>query len=118
MDFLNNKDMFEVVLELPRELTNGEILGRRFFTDFKKRFPSIDTIGEPSDWSSYSIRMWPLVISFATLPLLNSVHYVYNRNTNILTLFFNQNAVPIEVRTFTQHILNEAKKCQNKKKKK
>lgn len=116
MDFLQNTDMFEVVTELPRDITNGELLGRRFFTDFKKRFPAIDTVGEPTDWSSYNIRLSPIVLSFANLPLLKTVHYIYNRNTNMLKVSFNQDALPTEVRTFTQHIFNEAKKCQKKKK--
>jgi hypothetical protein len=116
MDFLNNSDMFQVVLTLPREVNNGEMLGRRFFMDFKRRFPSIDTIGEPEDWSSYHIRMKPIVVSFASLPLLKTVHYRYNRVTHILSLSFDKNAIPIEVRTFTQHIFNEATKCQKKKK--
>jgi hypothetical protein len=116
MDFLSNEGMFEVLVELPREINNGEMLGRRFYTDFKRRFPSIDTIGEPADWSTYNIKMNPIVISFANLPLLQTVHYRYNKITNILSVSLDKDAIPLEVRTFTQHILNEATKWQKKKK--
>jgi hypothetical protein len=116
MDFLNDLMGFEIITELPRELTTEEILGRRFFTDFKRRFTCIDTIGEPETWTTYSIRMDPIVVSFANLPLLTTVRYKYNKVTNILNLTFEKDALPIEVRTLTQHIFNEAHKWQKKKK--
>lgn len=116
MDLVNKQLGFETVTELPRELSTGELLGRRFYTDFKRRFPKVDTIGEPADWSSYKIRLGPVRLDFATLPLLSSVRYCYNRQTNVLQLMFQPDVLPLEVRTLTQHVFKEADKWQKKKK--
>lgn len=114
MDLLNNG--FETVDTLPRELNSNEVLGRRFYTDLKRRYPKIDTIGEPSDWSSYKIIIDPYTISFANLPLLTTIRYCYNRVTNVIDLHFEDNCLPVEVRTLTQHFFKEIKPWQKKKK--
>lgn len=116
MDFLNPALGFEPVSELPRELSTNEILGRRFYSDVKRRFPKIDTVGEPANWASYEIRLDPIQVDFANLPLLSTVRYCYNRTTNKLKLTFEQDTLPLEVRTLTQHIFKEADKWQKKKK--
>jgi hypothetical protein len=117
MDFISSP-AFEVVQELPRELKNSELLGRRFYTDLKKRYPKIDSIGEPSDWSRYTIRMDPYLISFATLPLLSTIRYRYSRVTNKLDLHFEEECLPLEVRTLTQHFFKEIEQWQKRKNKK
>jgi hypothetical protein len=116
MDLLNYG--FESVTELPREITTQELLGRRFYTDLKKRYPKLDSVGEPEDWSNYSIDLGPYVVSFATLPLLSSIRYRYNRNTNIVKLTFESHCAPLEVRTLTQHFYKEIEQWQKKKSKK
>ncbi len=116
MDFLNPALGFEPISELPRELSTNEILGRRFYSDVKRRFPKIDTVGEPANWASYEIRLDPIRVDFAKLPLLSTVRYCYNRQTNKLKLTFEQDTLPLEVRTLTQHIFREADKWQKKKK--
>lgn len=114
MDLLDNG--FEVVTEIPRDLRNEEILGRRFYTDVKRRYPKIDTIGEPEDWSNYRIILDPYVISFETLPLLSTIRYAYNRLTNVVTLRFEECILPLEVRALTQHFFKEIETWQKKKK--
>lgn len=114
MDLLNNG--FIVIEELPRELTSKEILGRRFYTDIKRKYPKIDTIGEPSDWSTYSLNIDPYTISFANLPLLSTIRYRYNKVTNVIELQFENDCLPIEVRTLTQHFIKEIETWQKKKK--
>lgn len=115
MDFLNS-EAFQVIDKLPREITNEELLGRRFYTDIKRRHPKLDTIGEPECWSTYSLRMDPYTISFETLPLLSTVRYRYNKLTNVIRLQFEQDCLPIEVRTLTQHFFKEIEAWQKKKK--
>lgn len=114
MDLLSNG--FEIITELPRELKTEEILGRRFYVDIKRRYPKLDTIGEPADWSNYRIILDPYVVSFETLPLLSTVRYRYNKLTNIISLHFEQDCLPIEVRTLTQHFFKEIETWQKKKK--
>ncbi len=110
--------MFSVVEELPRELRTEEILGRKFYTDLKRRYPKLDTIGEPEDWSNYFIRMDPYSISFETLPLLSTIRYRYNKITNTMSLHFESECLPVEVRTLTQHFFKEIEQWQKKKKSK
>jgi hypothetical protein len=109
---------FETVSELPRELSTNEILGRRFYTDLKRRYPKLDTIGEPEDWSNYKMILDPYMVSFETLPLLSTIRYRYNRITNKLDLRFEENCLPLEVRTLTQHFFKEIEQWQKKKKSK
>ena len=115
MDFIES-EAFEIIAEFPREITNEELLGRRFYTDIKRRYPKLDTIGEPPYWHTYSLRMDPYTISFETLPLLSTVRYRYNKLTNIISLQFEQDCLPIEVRTLTQHFFKEIETWQKKKK--
>ncbi len=117
MDFISSP-AFEVVGELPRELKNNELLGRRFYTDLKRRYPKLDTIGEPADWANYQIILDPYTVSFATLPLLSTIRYRYNRVTNKLNLHFEEECLPLEVRTLTQHFFKEIEQWQKKKNKK
>lgn len=114
MDLLNKG--FEEIIELPRDLRNEEILGRRFYVDIKRRYPKLDTIGEPEDWSNYRIILDPYKISFADLPLLTTVRYKYNKITNIVSLQFEPGILPLEVRTLTQHFFKEIQLWQKKKK--
>lgn len=114
MDLLSNG--FEEIIELPRDLKTEEILGRKFYVDIKKRYPKLDTVGEPNDWSKYKIILDPYVVSFETLPLLSTVRYSYNRITNIVSLHFEQDILPLEVRTLTQHFFKEIETWQKKKK--
>ena len=115
MDFINNNG-FEPVMELPREIKTSELLGRRFYYDLKRRYPKLDSIGEPSNWSKYSLIMDPYKISFATLPLLSTIRYRYNIVTNVIDLHFEDDCLPIEVRTLTQHFFKEIQLWQKKKK--
>ncbi len=117
MDFLTYEG-FETSDDLPRELRTEEILGRRFYTDLKRRYPKLDSIGEPSDWSKYSLIMDPYSISFATLPLLSTVRYRYNKLSNVIDLHFEQDCLPLEVRTLTQHFFKEIEQWQKRKNKK
>jgi hypothetical protein len=114
MDLLNKG--FEEIIELPRDLRNEEILGRRFYVDIKRRYPKLDTIGEPEDWSNYRIILDPYKISFGDLPLLTTVRYKYNKITNIVSLQFEPGILPLEVRTLTQHFFKEIQLWQKKKK--
>lgn len=104
MDFMNG---FEVVAELPRELTTQEILGRRVYRDVKIKFPKIDTIGEPSDWAEYSIHLGPRQISFERLERLPGIRYRYVLAQNIVFLTFTDDCLPLEARTLTQHLIGE-----------
>jgi hypothetical protein len=116
MDLLSNG--FEEIAELPRDLRNEEILGRKFYVDIKRRYPKLDTIGEPEDWSNYRLILDPYHISFEALPLLSTIRYKYNKITNILSLQFEPGILPIEVRTLTQHFFKEIEQWQKKKKSK
>jgi hypothetical protein len=116
MDLLDKG--FETIIELPRDLRNEEILGRRFYTDLKRRYHKIDTLGEPEDWSNYKIILDPYSISFETLPLLSTVRYRYNKITNTVSLQFETGILPLEVRTLTQHFFKEMELWQKKKKSK
>jgi hypothetical protein len=114
MDLLNHG--FEVHTELPRELNTSELLGRRLYVDLKNRFPKIDTIGEPQDWSNYVIFLGPYRVSFEHFNWQPGIRYCYSKDTNLLKITYTDNALPIESRTLTQHLLKEIYKWQKKKK--
>lgn len=109
------KHGFETLTELPRELMVNELLGRRLFVDLKKRFPKLDTVGEPARWDCYVIDLGPYRVDFSNFNLQAGIRYVYNRNTNQLLLTYTEQATPIESRTLTQHLMNEINRWQKKK---
>jgi hypothetical protein len=111
------KQGFELCHSLPRELNTSELLGRRLYVDLKNRFPRLDTVGEPADWSSYSIRLDPYRISFEKFVQQNGIRYRHVVNDNILNINYSLAATPIESRTLTQHLINEITKWQKKQKK-
>lgn len=108
---------FEIIYELPREITTEEVLGRRIFLKINSFVPKAQTIGEVADWTSYSVRLPKEIrISFANYTT-NSIRYTMNHETNILTITVSQNASSLEARDFMQHIMNEVTKCQKKRSK-
>jgi hypothetical protein len=110
------KQGFEVCDALPRELNVNELLGRRLYVDLKNKFTQLDTVGEPADWSTYSLRLGPYQISFEQFKQQSGISYRYNRLTNVLYLSYSSSVTPIESRTLTQHLMNEINKWQKKQK--
>lgn len=111
MDFTNG---FEIITELPRELSTQELLGRRVYREVKTKFPKIDTVGEPSDWSEYTLHLGPYQISFEKMPLLDGIRYRYLVKHNTVFLTFTEHCQPLEARTLTKHLIGEFERVQRK----
>ena len=116
MDLLNEQLGFTDIPELPRELRTNELLGRRVFVEINKIAQSIHTVGEVLDWTAYSLDLAKIKISFANCPYLNTIDYVYNHTTNLLTFTFHEECSFVEGRTLTRHIQKEIRKWQKKRK--
>lgn len=100
---------FEVITELPREITQAELLGRRIFVKINSFIPRATTIGEVQDWTNYTIKLPKNIrISFA-LYSGSGVSYTLNHEKNTLKITVTEDTTPLEARGFIQHVMNEVK---------
>lgn len=105
---------FEIITELPREITTEEIIGRRIFVKINSFIPKAQTIGEVVDWTNYSIQLPKTIkLSFESYQA-EKIHYRINHINNTLHISVDIDASSIEARNFIQHVMNEAKNGKRK----
>jgi hypothetical protein len=109
MAFLD-ADNVDILKELPREIPNKEILGRRLYLMINNIVPKASVLEDVLDWSTYSI-VFPkdTDISFHTLSKLNTIDLSFNPIQKTLSIKALDNINALEVRTIAQHILTELK---------
>lgn len=105
---------FEIIYELPREISTKELLGRKIFVKLNAVLPASQTVGEVLDWSSYSIKLPKNVkLSFNKYES-SSIRYSLNHETNTLTLDISDETTSLETRTFIQYLITGVKNGKRK----
>lgn len=113
-----NSSESEIVYTLERDLPTNELIGRKFFKDLNKWFPTVcladDTPHEKQYWGAYTILV-PKLLKVTNLSDSSiSVSSFSNKNKHYLVLSFkpqdpNNTDLPIKSRTLLQNILTQLK---------
>lgn len=108
----------EIIYSLEREIPTNELIGRKFFRDLNKWFPTVsladDTPHESQYWAAYTIVTPSLINTDNLSDDSISISSFTDKDKNYLVLSFkdqdpNNTDLPIKSRNLLQNILTQLK---------
>jgi hypothetical protein len=101
-------DQVEILKELPREIPNTEILGRRLYNLIAAINNNIILKDNFEHWGQYTVIFPPNSnVSFHTLGSIDTIEYTFNPVSRELSITMLENISALDVRKLAQHVESE-----------